>query len=124
MMDQPVQSTFIRPTKSKAIPIINPVSGERQPIPVVHKPDITFAASQRPARSVTSAKLAPSTPIHVKGPSSIEAEEDPVSESIEQAFNVYARPFVPAALTIINTQHGAKVDTPAINQIDFQTYAC
>ncbi len=39
------------------------------------------------------------------------------------AFDVYARPFVPAALTRINTLPGLEFQTPPAKQINFGTYA-
>jgi hypothetical protein len=122
MMDRPLQLTFAQPTKSKAIPIINPVSGERRLIPVVRKPASTFPSSLHPTSKALGAKFTPSIPIIAKTLPTIELEEDSVRESIGQAFNVYARPFVPMALTIINKLPGLKIDTPAMNQIDFGAY--
>lgn len=121
-MDQRSQFSFIRQTKSKAIPIINPNSGERQPIPVVHKTASTFPASLDTTSKDPGAQFAPPTPIHAKTPPISKLEEDSESEGIEQAFDVYARPFVPEALTIINTLNGQKIDTPAMRQIDFGAY--
>ena len=115
-MDQPSQVTLTRPTKSKAIPIINPDSSERELIPVVQKPASTFLASLHTTSKDSSAKFTPSTPTNAKTPPISELED------IGQAFNVYARLFVPKALTIINTLDGQKIDTPAMNQIDFGAY--
>jgi hypothetical protein len=112
MMDQPSQLTLTRPTKSKAIPIINPDSGERQPVPVVNKPASTFQASLSPLNKDSGARFIPIGKL----------VEDLISENIRQAFNVYARPFVPEALTIINKLDRQKIQTPAMNQIDFGAY--
>jgi hypothetical protein len=121
-MDQPSQLTLIRPTKSKAIPIINPNSGERQPVLVVNKSASTFPASPRPPSKDSSARFTPSIPIKAKTPPISKLEEDLISEDIRQAFNVYAQSFVPEALTIINKLDGQKIQTPAMNQIDFGAY--
>jgi putative helicase MOV10L1/helicase MOV-10 len=128
-MHQPSQHPPVvaRPTKSKAVPIINPGSGERQPVPVVHnQPTGTFPASLHPTTKGSSTRFTPSMLIDAKiPPISSRKLEDPDSDgitNIRQAFDVYARPFVPEALTIINTLHGPQIDTPANNQVDFGTY--
>jgi hypothetical protein len=118
-MDQLSQLKLARPTRPKAIPIINPDSGERHLIGIVHKPASTVLASLHPTSKDSSARFTTSTSINAKTPPVSKLEEDSVSEGIRLAFNVYARPFVPEALTIINTLDGQKIDTPAMNQIDF-----
>jgi DNA polymerase III delta prime subunit len=122
MADQSSQLTFTRPAKSKAIPIINPSSGKRQPPPIAQKSASTFPVSLHPTTKDSSAKCTLSTPTNAKDPQIIELGEDSEGEGIGQAFNIYARPFVPESLTIINEQDGYEMNTPAMKEIDFGAY--
>src|SRR5215469_6994188 len=121
-MEQSLQPKFIRQTKSKAIAIIHP-NGKRLHIPTVHKP--SDSASSYSASKDYSAKFTASTPTeggNAKTASTSELEEDSEDESIRQAFDVYARPFIPVVLLIINKQNGQNIDTPAMKEIDFRAY--
>jgi putative helicase MOV10L1/helicase MOV-10 len=122
-MDQSLQLIFTRPPKSKAIPIINPKSSEILPTPVAQKqPARTFPVSLhpttkdssviRPLNALTNTKIRPIFGI----------EEDSEDEDIGQAFNIYARPFVPENLAIINELDGYEINTPRMKQIDFGAY--
>jgi hypothetical protein len=48
--------------------------------------------------------------------------DDGAAERLGQSFDIYARPFVPETLTIINKLNGYEINTPAIKPIDFEAY--
>ncbi|KAF8863147.1 P-loop containing nucleoside triphosphate hydrolase protein [Acephala macrosclerotiorum] len=121
-MDQPPQLIFARPAKSKAIPIINPNSGESLPTPVAQKAARTSTVPLHPTTKDSSATCTLSTLASAKDCPIIEMKEDSANEGIGRAFNTYARPFVPEALTIINKLDGQQINTPAMKQIDFGAY--
>lgn len=120
-MDNTWQPKLARPAKSKAVAIINPDSGERQPDPVMHKATSSFPAPLPPTSKRYGAQIPPSKQISTKTPSRSKTGKDAEDEVVRQ-MNVYARSFIPEAFTIINALDGRQIDTPALNQIDFGAY--
>lgn len=103
-MDPPSHVAF-RPAKSKAIPIIALDSGDWPALPQM--PPSTFPLT------------------NANGQPAIESEDNPdtsVGDGQRQVLDVYARPFVPEAFTIINKLHGHEINTPATKQINFGGY--
>ncbi|EPE32782.1 P-loop containing nucleoside triphosphate hydrolase [Glarea lozoyensis ATCC 20868] len=62
-------------------------------------------------------------PLAVKPPKSIQVEVESVAGDFEHAFDVYARPFVPQALSFVNTLQGHVRETPPLNTMHFENYS-
>src|ERR1700684_2082532 len=125
MMDQPPHSIFTRPPKSKAIPIINPNSGQKVPSPVApRQPARTFPVSLHPTTTTKDSTVEfPFTPLaNTKCRPIFGIEEDSEHEGVGQTPDIYARPFVPESFSIINELDGHEINTPAMKQIDFGAY--
>jgi len=122
LTDQPAQLAKNHPKMSKAIAIINPESRQRQPIPFVPKPASTMSSSRHPSSKGSNVVLMPSMPLHTKNLATAKPKEDSISDSTRHFFDVYARPFVPEALAVINTLNGDEINTPAMIQLDFGAY--
>jgi hypothetical protein len=120
-MDNPWQTLAARPARSKAVAIINPDSGEKQPDPGVYKAVSSFPASLHPTTKHSNDQAPPFRQINTKTPSQSKLEEDSENKVMRQ-MNVYARSFIPKTFTIINTLDGHQIETPAMNQIDFGAY--
>ncbi|KAF4637228.1 hypothetical protein G7Y89_g843 [Cudoniella acicularis] len=110
--------------RSRAIPIVDPESGQRLPVPAV--PALRHLNGNRSGSSsaATSTSSDGKTNIKAEMSSSDESEEPIVSEGTGKPLDVYARPFVPEALTIINRLDGRNIDTPQIVQLDFIAHIC
>jgi hypothetical protein len=124
--------------KSKAISIIEPDTGKvltpQERIPASIPANVTSA----PTRDYQSIKYAQppliipkhkttQKPNPITGKLSVKPpisnlEDDSVAGDFEHAFDVYASPFVPQALKIINTSTGYIAHTPARNYLDFGAY--
>ena len=120
-MDRGLPPMFIRQPRSKAVSIINPDSGVARPAVAQHnQPATTFPVSFRPTMNN----------VHFPALPSANKKDHPVSatkvssahERGSHEFNIYARPFVPEAFTIINKLEGPEIHTPGIKQIDFAAY--
>jgi DNA polymerase III delta prime subunit len=123
MMDQHPQFIFTRPPKSKAIPIINPDSGQNVPSPIApRQPARTFPVSLHPPTKDSTAKFPFTPPANTKDRPIFGIEEDSQHESVGQALDIYARPFIPESFAIINELNGHEINTPAMKQIDFGAY--
>jgi DNA polymerase III delta prime subunit len=123
-MDQSSKLIFVRPPKSKAIPIINPNSSSKSlPIPVAQKqPARTFPVSLSPATKDSGATYPLSTPGNSKHFPSFGTETKSADKDIGQSFNIYARPFIPESLAIINELDGHEINTPGRKQAEFGAY--
>jgi hypothetical protein len=60
--------------------------------------------------------------LSVKPPIPNQVEDESVLGDFEHAFDVYASPFVPQALRVINTSNGHIAHTPVRNYVDFGAY--
>ncbi|KAH8648164.1 P-loop containing nucleoside triphosphate hydrolase protein [Tricladium varicosporioides] len=123
-MDRIKHPVFIRQYNSKAIPIINPDSNEKLSTPAALQkpPGKTFPGSLHPAVNVPSPEFSRSSQDDTNTSSSPARSEKPGDEGIKQAFNIYARPFIPESFTIINGLTGHEINSPAIKQINFGEY--
>ena len=101
MADQPWQA-FTRSAKSSAIRIQDPNS-EMRLVPVVQKAAITLPSSICPTNKDSNDKGPHNSSTSAKHSQTKELEENPIDV---RAFNIYARPFVPQAFTIINKLPG------------------
>lgn len=110
----PWKQTFVRPPKSKAVAIVNPESRERQP---------QLQPQARPLQPAPALPI-PAALQNLATNSNLQSSSTPSnsSEEVEPGFNVYARPFVPESLTIINSLEGQRVNTPQTDQINFDNY--
>jgi len=111
MADSYIHTNFIVPRGSKAIPIIAPATpkGESLPRLVANLPT---PPSSRGANSTASPSL-----VHTSSP-----QHSRDNEREDWGFDVYARPFVPQALTIINLQPSTIINTDSSREISFPSY--
>jgi hypothetical protein len=134
-MESAWQTHIALPGRSRPIAIINPTSGESVDLPgqqqhgrtpptsPIHKTNgSSSTAIQHDANPSLSQALAPS----------LSAKEPPARQTKEKkknlgdtgnAFNIYASPFVPETLTVINTLRGHLIDTPSTKHINFKEYS-
>jgi hypothetical protein len=109
-MAGPSTPLFVRQKGSKAIRIRSPDSLDVQPsLPRPTQPQI-------PAQHVRSSAAATSKTKDIQksvGGNVLTGDQ----------YNIYARPFVPAAFNIINTLEGQEFNTKSTKQIDFIAYA-
>jgi putative helicase MOV10L1/helicase MOV-10 len=111
---------FARPSKSKAISIRDPDSGEMQPTPVVQQPGSTFPASLHPTTKDFNAECALNSSTNTSDSRPTQPTEDSGDDG--PAFNVYARPFVPEASTVVNKLVGQVMNTQPTKRIHFGAY--
>jgi DNA polymerase III delta prime subunit len=118
-----LEFTLSRPPKSKAIPIIDPNSGQKVPSLVAPRQVArTFPVSLNTTTKDSTAK-SPFTPLaNTKGLPHFTIEEDSEHEGVGKPFDIYARPFIPESFSIINKLDGHEVNTPVMKQIDFGAY--
>jgi DNA polymerase III delta prime subunit len=123
---------FSRQPRSKAVLIINPDSGEpRHFLPLADSARANPGSGHgQPAKSLpplqqpTGGNALLSIVSNGKGSSSsgIQLNSPGHGSGHGHDFNLYARPFVPEAFSIINQLHGNELNTPGIKQIDFGVY--
>lgn len=125
LQPKPNGATFIRQTKSRPVAIVNPKSGLIQPKPAQNTKHYDLQSDFPPLGSSKAA--AASLPRRSDSKIEISARKSDAAprasdDELEPGFNVYARPFVPESLTVINTLDGQVIDTPAGRRINFDTY--
>jgi hypothetical protein len=122
-MDQPPRFIRTRPPESKAIPIINPDSGQKVPLLVgPRQPARTFPVLLYPTAKDSTANF-PFTPrANTKDLPIFGTEEDSQHEDVGKAIDIYARPFIPESFAIINELDGYEINTLVMKQIDFGAY--
>ncbi|TVY83658.1 putative helicase MOV-10 [Lachnellula suecica] len=118
-MDHTLKPVFARPPrKSTAVLIVRPDPAAEQ---VQSHGASLHAQSARVAVPPTfKSQPRPTSSTKAKDLSSHHLPAETASTATN--FDVYARPFVPDALTSINKLHGLTYDTPAVNQIDFVSW--
>ena len=134
-MESAWQTHFATPARSRPIAIINPTSGESVDLPgqqqhgripptsPTYKTNgSSSTATQRDANPSLSQALPPS--LSSKGPPARPKKEKKKSlGDTGNAFNIYASPFVPETLTVINTLRGHLIETPPTKHINFKEYS-
>ncbi|KAK1765404.1 P-loop containing nucleoside triphosphate hydrolase protein [Phialemonium atrogriseum] len=133
-----IPPVFVRPGRARAIPIIDPRSG--QPLPSTASSSRYSSVSSRDAPSnfdassgghqpdkvgVTRKKgkrtregPAAGTGVDVQGP----LQPKRMDDELDRGFDVYATPFVPEKLKKINWSDGTIFDTEPVKKIDFGAY--
>jgi DNA polymerase III delta prime subunit len=127
-MRRQTQPLFALQPQSKAVLIVHPESGEPRPTPVSQKDQPARIVPPAPHPTTKDAQLPLNTP-----PAFANRQEFPPLPGTERKspeessghghnFDIYARPFVPEAFSILNQLNGYEVNTPGIKQIDFGAY--
>ncbi|OCK73782.1 P-loop containing nucleoside triphosphate hydrolase protein [Lepidopterella palustris CBS 459.81] len=108
--------SFVIPKGNKAIAIVAPTHARKEDNlkiePNPPTPPSSRGASSTASSALSSALIKTFTPPRYDGG----------NERDDWAFDVYARPFVPYALTIINSQPGPIIDTESNREINFSSY--
>jgi hypothetical protein len=135
-----------RQKTSKAIKIVEPDTGEvrippkastiHQTLPASTKRNVTSQIPTNPKLSnatafytalplprTTEKSNQTSESLPVNPPLFNQVGQESLAGDFEHAFDVYARPFVPQALSVINTLKGHIIHTPARNHVAFEAYS-
>ncbi|KAK5655798.1 hypothetical protein OQA88_5336 [Cercophora sp. LCS_1] len=137
-------SAFVKPSKkSRAIPIVDPSSRKAQPVivtsPTSDKASLTLSAKAKAQKEAAIAAEAVRTQIQnglftpaVSAPTKVAAADIegaakrrksvPIRTDSEPGFDVYATPFVPEHIKIINTVPGRVIHTLPSKTIDTDAY--
>jgi hypothetical protein len=116
-MADPRLPLFVR-QQPKPIPIRNPINGQLQPQSAIqNKADFPPLVPL----SINASSLAPASKVPASA-TKRKDKKDGIDKDIGLAFNIYARPFVPESLTIINRLNGRTIETPATKRIHFAAY--
>lgn len=142
---------FVKPKRSKAIPIVKPPeedkevkAEEKRPSSAKSRPLVQEIAIQQAANAIASLKITsksketvPTTVTELNGKSNntevgrmVKTEPqkrsltptDDDDQDYEPGFDIYARPFIPEIFTVINTLPGQQVVTGPNKTIDFDDY--
>ncbi|KAH7369980.1 P-loop containing nucleoside triphosphate hydrolase protein [Rhexocercosporidium sp. MPI-PUGE-AT-0058] len=108
------------PGKSKAVPIINPQTGTAHASLVSAQEQPALSKQYSDGRSRIC-----STAVDGKAGQNSGAQRDSPTESSSREFNIYARPFVPEAFSIINElipPEGRDIHTKGAKEIDCEVY--